>query len=126
MKKLLVIDDDSMVVKLIKDLTTAAGYSVASANNGQDGLELASHQKPDVILLDIMMPEMDGYKVAHQLKASPLTAGIPIIMLTAVCFDMNKQLALNMGVADYVTKPFDIKELLAKVERCVEAQTVKK
>ena len=119
MKNLLVIDDDPMAIKLVRDLAIASGYNVLTALNGKDGLDVAARQKPDVILLDVMMPEMDGYAVAGSLKSNPKTAGIPIIMLTAVGFELNKQLAINMGAADYVTKPFNIRELLDKIARCV-------
>lgn len=119
MKNLLVIDDDPMAIKLVRDLAVASGYNVLTALNGKDGLDVAARQKPDAILLDVMMPEMDGYAVASSLKSNPKTAGIPIIMLTAVGFALNKQLAINMGAADYVTKPFNIRDLLDKIARCV-------
>jgi len=117
-KNLLVIDDDPMAVKLVRDMATAYGYNVLSASNGKDGLDIAARQKTDVILLDIMMPEMDGYAVASSLKSNPKTAGIPIIMLTAVGFQLNKQFAKNVGAADYVTKPFNLRELLDKIAQC--------
>ena len=84
MKNLLVIDDDPMAIKLVRDLATASGYNVLTALNGRDGLEIAARHKPDIILLDIMMPEMDGYKVANILKTNAKTASIPIIMLTGL------------------------------------------
>jgi two-component system alkaline phosphatase synthesis response regulator PhoP len=118
-KNLLVIDDDPMAIKLVRDLASASGYNVLTALNGRDGLEVAARQKPDIILLDIMMPEMDGYKVASSLKSNPKTSGIPIIMVTAVGFQLNKQLAINMGVSDYVVKPFNIRELLDKIGKCL-------
>jgi DNA-binding response OmpR family regulator len=121
-KNLLVIDDDPMAIKLVHDLATASGYNVLTALNGRDGLETATKHKPDIILLDIMMPEMDGYKVANRLKNNSKTAGIPIIMLTAVGFQLNKQLAINMGACEYVTKPFNITELLNAIDRCLKAQ----
>ena len=121
MKNLLVIDDDPLAIKLVRDVAAAAGYDVSTALNGRDGLEMAARQKPDIILLDIMMPEMDGYKVANSLHTNVRTANIPIIMLTAVGYQLNKQLAINMGAADYVTKPFNIRELLDKMERCLSS-----
>jgi CheY-like chemotaxis protein len=114
-KSLLVIDDDPKSVKLVCDLASASGYEVLTAHNGRKGIEVASQKKPDLILMDIMMPEMDGYKATSLLKSDPQTARIPVIMLTAVGFELNKRLALSTGAVDYITKPFDIQVLLAKL-----------
>jgi len=96
-------------------MASVSGYNVLTASNGKQGLEVAGKTKPDLILLDIMMPEMDGYTTLAALKADPLTAKIPVIMLTAVGFQLNKQLALNTGAVGYVTKPFEVRDLLSKI-----------
>jgi diguanylate cyclase len=113
--KLLVVDDDPMAARLITDVAVASGYDVIKAANGKEGVALAASQTPDLILMDIMMPEMDGYTAISHLKGNPKTARIPVIMLTAVGFDLNRHMAMNMGAADYIIKPFDIKELVEKI-----------
>ena len=115
--KILVVNSDPMVVTLVKDVLTAQGYKVITASDGKPGLEAAQKERPDLVLLDIMMPGMDGYSVASQLKADTQTAKIPVVMLTAIGFDLNKELALQLGALDYVVKPFDIKHLLDVIKK---------
>ncbi|MCA1576921.1 MAG: response regulator transcription factor [Acidobacteria bacterium] len=113
MTKVLIIEDEPNMVLGLKDSCEYEGYEVAVARNGKEGLEKASAEKPDIILLDVMLPVMSGLDVCRTLR----TRGIetPIIMLTARSQETDKVVGLEVGADDYVTKPFSIKELLARV-----------
>jgi two-component system alkaline phosphatase synthesis response regulator PhoP len=103
-----------MATTLIRDVLTAAGYQVVTASNGRSGIESAVARKPNLILLDVMMPKIDGYMTLSELKKTEATKNIPVVMVTAVGYEMNRHLAMNMGAVDYITKPVDIKDLRAK------------
>lgn len=111
-KTILVVDDKLSVQRLIKDYLTEQGYRVVTADNGQDGLFVARQENPDLILLDVMMPEMDGYDF---IRAYRKTSDAPIILLTARLEQLDKVLGLELGADDYVTKPFGMKELVARI-----------
>ena len=113
MAKVLIIEDEPNMVTGLKDGCEYEGYEVAVARNGKEGLEKASTEKPDIILLDVMLPLMSGIDVCRTLR----TRGIetPILMLTARSQEMDKVVGLEVGADDYVTKPFSIKELLARI-----------
>ena len=110
--KILVVDDEQPLVELLTTNLERDGYEVISANDGQTALELAERQKPDLILLDWMMPEPNGLEVCKQLR--PKTK-VPIIMLTAKSQEIDKILGLEIGADDYITKPFSPREVLARV-----------
>jgi len=124
---ILIVEDDPAMLRGLKDNFEYAGYNVATACEGEQGLDAALDIKPDLILLDIMLPGMNGYEICRRLRAEELT--MPIIMLTAKNQESDVVLGLNIGANDYVSKPFSIKELLARVEaflragRKVESQT---
>jgi two-component system, OmpR family, alkaline phosphatase synthesis response regulator PhoP len=111
-KVILVVEDDPKSMTLTKDLLQISGYSTVQATDGKQGVVVATSTKPDLILMDIMMPKMDGYSACHELKSNPDTKNIPVIMLTAVGYDLNKKLAQNVGAQGYITKPFSRQELL--------------
>ncbi len=113
MAKVLIIEDEPNMVLGLKDSCEYEGYEVSVARDGKEGLEKASHEKPDIILLDVMLPLMSGLDVCRTLR----TRGIetPILMLTARSEETDKVVGLEVGADDYVTKPFSIKELLARV-----------
>jgi two-component system, OmpR family, alkaline phosphatase synthesis response regulator PhoP len=111
-KVILVVEDDPKSMILTKDLLQISGFSTVQATDGKQGVVVATSAKPDLILMDIMMPKMDGYSACHELKSNPDTKNIPIIMLTAVGYDLNKKLAQNVGAQGYITKPFSRQELL--------------
>jgi adenylate cyclase len=113
---ILVADDRIDNVELVRDLLTMEGYRVAAAFNGVDALEKIREQLPDLVLLDLDMPLMDGYEVCVQLKADPSTADIPILMLTAWAAPDQRVKGLQLGAEDYLAKPFDYRELLARVK----------
>ncbi len=114
-KKVLVIDDNEVIRKLTSTQLSKKNYLVKTAENGQAGIDIARCFQPHVILLDVMMPELDGYAVCEKLKASDETMDIPIIMLTGKTESVDKIKGLEKGASDYVTKPFDHGELLARV-----------
>lgn len=109
----LVVDDEESIVNIIEYNLKKDGYNVIKANNGEDGLELALSKKPDLVILDIMMPKMDGYEVCRRLRAK---SDVPIIMLTARADEVDTVIGLEMGADDYVTKPFKTRELLARIK----------
>jgi DNA-binding response OmpR family regulator len=109
---LLVVDDKVNVRELLNDYLTAQGFRVVTAENGQDALFVARYEKPDLVLLDIMMPQLDGYQF---LPAFRRESNAPVILLTAKLEESDKVQGLELGADDYVTKPFGMRELLARV-----------
>lgn len=116
MAKILVIDDDESINELIKVNLELAFYKVISAFDGNKGYALAKQELPDLIVLDVMMPEVDGYTVAKRIRENESTKDIPIIMLTALNMLQNKVQGFNIGVDDYLVKPFEMEELLVRVK----------
>jgi two-component system, NtrC family, sensor kinase len=112
---ILIIDDDPLTHKLLKIILQSAGHIVEEAYRGKEGLELAGRIQPDLILLDIMMPEMSGFEVIRRLKNDAHTAETPVIFLSAKIESEDKVRALELGAADFVNKPFDRAELLARI-----------
>lgn len=115
-KMILVVDDEPDVNSLLALLLKSQGYQVITAIDGQQGLEKARKEKPDLIILDIMLPKLDGYRVARMLKFDEHYKHIPIIMLTAKIQDKDKETGLEMGADAYLTKPFDTEDILDKVK----------
>jgi two-component system alkaline phosphatase synthesis response regulator PhoP len=115
-EKILIIDDELNIVELLRYNLEANGYKVSFSLNGRDGLNSAVEKKPDLILLDIMLPEMDGFDVCKEIKKRKETESIPIIMLTAKSEEFDKILGLELGADDYITKPFSVRELLARIK----------
>lgn len=111
-KKVLVVDDDKKIVDLIKLYLERDGYKVLTAYDGKEALEQARERRPDLIILDLMLPELDGLDVCRFLRAE---SDVPIIMLTAKTMEEDKLLGLDMGADDYVSKPFSPRELVARV-----------
>ena len=111
-KVILVVEDEPKSLKLTRDILQASGYATIEATDGKQGVELAKLRKPDLILMDIMMPKMDGYTACHAIKTDQATKAIPVIMLTGVEHELNKKLAKEMGADGYITKPCTHQELL--------------
>ncbi|MBW8009940.1 MAG: response regulator transcription factor [Chloroflexi bacterium] len=111
-KTILVVDDKASLRKLVREYLSARGYRVVTADNGQNALYTARNEKPDLILLDIMMPEMDGYEFLRAFRKEKNT---PIILLTAKLDESDKVIGLELGADDYVTKPFGMRELDARI-----------
>src|SRR5262249_31750910 len=114
-KRVLVVDDEKDLVDLITYNLGRNGYEFLTAHNGTEALELAQNELPDLIILDLMLPGLDGTEVARRLKADARTAQIPMIMLTAKSEETDVVVGLTLGADDYVTKPFSVKILLARV-----------
>ena len=115
MTKILVIDDDIAINELIKVNLELQGYEVVQGFNGTDGFALAKQEEPELIVLDVMMPEVDGFTVAQRIRQCSEIADTPIIMLTALSQLNDKVNGFNIGVDDYLTKPFEIDELIVRV-----------
>lgn len=116
MKKILLIEDNNEMRENTSEILSLANYAVLTAENGKIGVEAAKKDKPDLIICDIMMPDLDGYGVLHILSKDPETAGIPFIFLTAKAEKSDMRKGMNLGADDYLTKPFDDTELLSAVE----------
>ncbi len=118
--KVLLVDDDPVILKLLQVNFEMEGYTVVCANDGVEGLEKARAERPDIVLLDIMMPRMDGLEVTRELKGSDDTKHIQIILLSAKAQASDVQAGKDMGADDYLTKPFDPLELLERVNELLE------
>ena len=116
MNKILVIDDDIAINELIKVNLELNGYNVLQAYDGTTGFAIAKQELPDLIILDVMMPEVDGYTVAQRIRQNPTTEETPILMLTALSQLNDKVKGFNIGVDDYLVKPFEMEELQVRVK----------
>ena len=117
---ILIIDDEKDLVSTVQYRLKFSDCEVITAYNGQEGLEKAAAEKPDLILLDTNMPVMNGHETLKQLRANPELKHIPVIMLTAISSPQDIAAASSYGIADYVTKPFDFTELMEKVSSALE------
>ncbi len=115
-KVILIVEDDPKSLRMTVDMLKVSGYTTIQATDGKQGVEIAKEVKPDLILMDIMMPKMDGYTACNIIKTDETTKKIPVIMLTAVGYELNKKLAKGLGADGYVTKPFDRQELINAIE----------
>lgn len=122
--KILVVDDEPDAVELIEFNLKANGYDVASAADGEEALEKARALLPNLIILDVMLPEVDGMEVCKILRRDQRTSGIPIIMLTAKAAEIDRVLGFELGADDYVTKPFSPRELVLRVKRLLRTGAV--
>ena len=113
---ILVVDDDPDIARFVEVNLRSAGYEVSVAGDGEEALERATELRPDLVLLDVMMPRLDGFEVAQRLRKNPQTANTSIIMLTAKALSSDKVTGLQSGADDYIIKPFDPIELLARVK----------
>ncbi len=115
-KKLLLIDDDPNLILLVKDYLEFRGYEVITAENGRDALEILESKTPDMIICDVMMPEMDGYSLVSTIRSEPKTSWIPVLFLSAKGQSQDRVKGLNIGADVYMVKPFEPEELVAQVE----------
>jgi two-component system, OmpR family, alkaline phosphatase synthesis response regulator PhoP len=111
-KKILLVDDEPEILEICRDYLKASGYDVVTAKDGREGLSTFRREKPDLIVLDLMMPEMDGLDVCRAIRRE---SNVPIIMLTARVEETDKLIGLEIGADDYITKPFSPRELVARV-----------
>jgi len=122
--KILIIDDNPINVELLFEYLNYAGFEVWKALDGKSGLEIIDQNTPDLILLDVMIPDLDGFEICTRLKANPLYAEIPIIFTTALAESQQKVKGLNLGAVDYITKPFDQREILARINLHLKLHTL--
>lgn len=115
MKKVLVVDDEVFIRKMIEVRLKAAGVAVIEAENGIEGVKMASSERPDLIIMDVMMPKMDGFQACESIRSNPDISGTPILMLTARGQMVDVERAMALGILEYITKPFSPKELAEKV-----------
>ena len=120
MAKILLVDDEIQLITMIQMRLEANGYEVITANDGEAGLEKAKSENPDLIMLDVMMPKMDGYKVCGLLKNDTRYSKIPIILFTARAQQDDKDVGGEVGADAYITKPFEPPILLAKIEELLK------
>jgi two-component system cell cycle response regulator DivK len=116
-KRILVVEDTDDNRRIIRDLLTAAGYALIEAIDGAEGVALARKERPDLVLMDIQLPEMDGYEATRQIRAIPELATVPIIAVTSYALSGDDAKARAAGCDDYVAKPFSPRQLLAKIRQ---------
>jgi DNA-binding response OmpR family regulator len=117
-KRVVCIEDEPEMIDLVKLILTRKGFQVVGAMGGREGLEMIAREKPDIVLLDLMMPDMDGWEVYQKMKANEATKNTPVIVVTAKAQSIDKVLGLHIAkVDDYITKPFGPQELLESVEK---------
>ena len=123
-KKILVCDDEPYILMALTDAVEMEGYDCVTAINGKEALQKAREEHPDLIMLDIMMPFMDGYEVCRELKADPATRDIPVIMLTAKSQQLDINKGKDVGADDYITKPFRPSTLRKKFNEVLKAEHI--
>jgi len=119
-KRILIVDDEEDILKVLRFRLEANNYEVLSASDGQEGLNKARSEKPDLIILDLMLPKLDGYRVCRMLKFDESYKAIPIIMFTARAQTSDKELGMEMGADAYIPKPFEPEVLLGKMKELLE------
>jgi len=123
-KKILIVDDEPAILRILGDVLTDEGYNVIAATDGETGIEKAKVSNPDLIILDVMLPGINGFEVCKLLKENEQTKKISIIILTGISTLVeHKQKALQLGADDYITKPFDMSDLLNRVKTLASQQS---
>ncbi|MFH1783304.1 MAG: response regulator [bacterium] len=122
--RILLVDDEKKIAEIVKMRLEASGYEVILAYDGAEAIEKVKTEKPDLVVLDLMLPKIDGYKVCRVLKYDEAYKKIPIIMFTARTLEYDKELGGKVGADAYVTKPFDAPVLLAEIERLLKRQEI--
>ena len=125
-KLILAIDDEKDILKLLQYNLERDGYQVLTAKSGEEGLELARAKRPDLVILDLMLPEMDGLEVCKILRSNKETKHIPILMLTAKTSEIDQVVGFELGASDYISKPFSVKVLTARVKKIFRSLEPKK
>lgn len=118
-KKILIVDDEEDIRHLVRQMLYKE-YDIVEAVDGVEAFAKAIAEKPDLILMDIMMPNQDGYKTCTRIKSDEETRHIPVVMLTGVDYELNRKLGQQLGAADYITKPFRVETLVKAVKRLVD------
>ncbi|RXM58874.1 response regulator [Clostridium tetani] len=123
--KILIVDDEEHIRELLRYNLEKEGYKIFCAENGKEALEIAKEKKPTLILLDVMLPQMDGYDVCKEIRKDNSISTTPIIMITAKGEELDKVLGLELGADDYITKPFSIRELIARIKAVLRRTLLK-
>ncbi|MCX7911683.1 MAG: response regulator [Dehalococcoidales bacterium] len=121
-KKILIIEDDPAIARLVDYTLKRAGYEVSRAANGLEGLRKAQSEAPDLIILDVMLPGLDGFEICHRLRSDPKTTDLPILMFSAKAQEADKSTGKKVGADDYLTKPADPAEIVNRVNRLLAAK----
>lgn len=114
-QRILVVDDDKSIVRVVRAYLEQSGYQVLPAGDGESALHMLRHERPDLVVLDLLMPNRDGWEVTRIVRGDKVLAATPIIMLTARVEDTDKIVGLELGADDYITKPFNVREVVARV-----------
>jgi len=122
MKKILIAEDSPTVLGILKSVLENAGYGVVTASDGQEALNKANAEKPDLFILDLMLPKVDGYKVCGMLKFDRNFAATPVVILTARAGDADRETARDVKADEYVTKPFEPSELISKIKKLLKEE----
>ena len=120
--KILVVDDSIETAELFQHMLSGEGYAVSVAHNGQEGLTKIKENNPDLVILDVMMPEMDGFQALNKLREDPSTKNIQVIMLTAKGLEEDVQKGIDLQVKDYISKPFHVGLLLKRIKRLLKTE----
>lgn len=123
MQRILVVDDDRRILRLVQSYLEQAGFQVMGAENGETALHIIRRERPDLVLLDLMLPDRDGWDIARIVRADDHLAHLPIIMLTARVEDSDKIVGLELGADDYITKPFNPREVVARIRAVLRRTT---
>lgn len=113
--KVLVVDDEIYILHILDFSLNAEGYEVITAEDGEQAIEKAQKEQPDLVVLDVMMPKIDGYEACRKMKQDPKMKDVPVILLTAKGRDIDRKLGLEVGADDYITKPFSPNKLIEKI-----------
>jgi two-component system alkaline phosphatase synthesis response regulator PhoP len=119
-KKILITDDEENIRLLVRSML-GKDYIVLGASDGREAVDMAHTQQPDLILMDILMPKMDGYTACSAIKKDPATRAIPVVMVSAIGHELNVKLGQEMGASGYITKPFEPRDLLDAIDRCLKS-----
>ncbi len=124
-KRVLLIEDDPSSVRLVSYTLEQEGYEVLTATNGLEGLKKVREEAPDLLVLDVMLPGLDGFEVCRRLRADEQTAGLPVLMLSAKAQEIDKTTGLKVGADDYLAKPADPSEIVARVANLLATKTTR-
>lgn len=119
MSRILVVDDSPTVVQVVRQMLVEGHYDVLSASDGEEAIRVATDHHPDLVLLDIILPKLNGYQVCRQIKSSPETARIPVVMITRKAKEEDRQWGVEQGADAYIPKPFNAQDLLDVVQRLI-------
>ncbi len=125
-KRILVVDDEIYIVHILEFSLTMEGYSVLTASDGEEALRIIEQERPDLVVLDIMMPKLDGYEVCRRLRQDEQFRSLPVILLSAKGRPIDREAGLGAGADDYITKPFSPRKLLEKMRELLDRQELKK